>query len=137
RGGHKRWTLLYFSGLGLGYMFVEIVLIQRFHLYLGHPIYAASAVISTLLVCSGIGSFLSSRLSLNKKKLWVFTLAIGVLLLIYAFVLTPILQSTIAFPMPVKILLAFLLIALPAGLMGMPFPLGLRWLSAQNELQVP
>ena len=137
RGGHKGWTLLYFSGLGLGYMFVEIVLIQRFHLYLGHPIYAVSAVISTLLVCSGIGSFLSSRLSPDRKKLWALTLIIGVLLLVYAFGLTPVLQSTIAFPWVVKIPLAFLLIALPAVLMGLPFPLGLRWLSVQNELQAP
>ena len=38
---------------------VEIVLIQRFLLYFGNPIHAAAAVISGILVCSGIGSLLS------------------------------------------------------------------------------
>lgn len=50
KGKNKPDVILYFSGIGLGYMFVEMVLIQRFILYFGNPVYAASAVITLLLV---------------------------------------------------------------------------------------
>src|SRR5690606_30938886 len=41
----KTWTVLYFAGIGIGFMFIEMILIQQFTLYFGHPIYAAAAVI--------------------------------------------------------------------------------------------
>ncbi|HBY17694.1 MAG TPA: hypothetical protein DEH00_00810, partial [Candidatus Marinimicrobia bacterium] len=59
---HSKRTLFYFSGLGLAFMFVEIVLIQRFILFFGNPLYAASAVISGILIFSGAGSYFSTRL---------------------------------------------------------------------------
>ena len=58
---NKGWALVYFSGIGMGFMFVEIVLIQRFILYFGHPVYSVAAVISGMLLLSGLGSWLSSR----------------------------------------------------------------------------
>ncbi|MCW9050351.1 MAG: class I SAM-dependent methyltransferase, partial [Deltaproteobacteria bacterium] len=61
RGGHRGRTLLYFGGLGCGFMLVEISLIHSFTLYLGHPVYAAAAIISIVLLLSGIGSYLSTR----------------------------------------------------------------------------
>jgi SAM-dependent methyltransferase len=136
KGGEKGWTPLYFSGIGLGYMFVEIVLIQRFILYFGSPIYAAAAVISVLLVCSGGGSYFSSRLKLNRKILLIFAMIIA-LLVLYALILTPALQATIALPLGFKLFLAFLALAPLAFLMGMPFPLGIRILSRRNQAEIP
>ncbi|NIW00284.1 hypothetical protein GWN26_14645 [Candidatus Saccharibacteria bacterium] len=137
RGGKKGWIVLYFSGIGLGFMFVEIVLIQRFTLYFGNPIYAASAVISTMMIFSGIGSYFSSRLTTTAKTILMITTAIIFLLLLYALVLTPILQQSIALPLPIKILLAILLIAIPTTMMGNLFPLGLRIVSHHNQQAIP
>ena len=91
-GGRSRLsTLLYFSGLGIGYMFVEIVLIQRFLLYLGNPLYAAAVVISGMLLSSGIGSLLTARLIKKRTHaLALFTLIV-LLILLYARFLTPLL----------------------------------------------
>ena len=130
-------TLLYFSGLGIGYMFVEIVLIQRFLLYLGNPLYAAAAAISGMLLSSGIGSLLTTRLIKAKNHaLALFTLIILIILL-YARYLTPLVLGTINLPQAARIVLALLLIAPAALLMGMPFPLGIRLLTGTNDSEIP
>ena len=137
RGPGKTWTLVYFGGLGLGYLFVEIVLIQRFTLYLGHPLYATAAVIATMLVCSGAGSYASERLTVDRATLRRAAGAVALFILVYAGVLTPLLKAGIALPLPLKAAFAFVLIAPPAFVMGMPFPLGLRYLGEKSERQVP
>jgi hypothetical protein len=136
-GGFRLSTLLYFSGLGIGYMFVEIVLIQRFLLYLGNPLYAAAAVISGMLLSSGIGSLLTARLI--KKRTHALTLfaLIVLLVLLYARFLTPLLLSTIALPQAARVILALLLIAPAAFVMGIPFPLGIRLLTGTDESEIP
>jgi hypothetical protein len=137
KGEYRGWTLFYFSGLGLGYMLVEIIFIQRFILYFGNPIYSISAVISFMLICSGIGSYFSSKLVLTRKIFLLITGSIIAFLLIYSFILTPILQKTIAFPFILKIPVAFVLVAVPSIIMGIPFPIGLRFLNERNSTIVP
>lgn len=137
RGRGKTWTLLYFGGLGLGFLFVEIVLIQRFILYLGHPLYATAAVLTTLLVSSGVGSYVSARLPAQTATLRRVAGTVAVLLLLYTLVLMPLLEATITLPLGLKALGTFLLIAPPAFVMGVPFPLGLRYLSRRSDVQVP
>ena len=51
--------LLYFLFIGAGYILIEVALIQKFVLFLGHPIYALTVVIFSLLVSSGLGSYFS------------------------------------------------------------------------------
>lgn len=135
--GSRAQTFLYFAGLGAGYMFVEIVLIQRFILYLGHPMYAAAVVIGFMLVSSGFGSYLSSRVPTTPAAIRTILLAAILLIAVYAVVLTPLLRSTIGLPMEMKIVLSLLIIAPPAFIMGFPFPLGLRRLSALRAGDVP
>jgi hypothetical protein len=136
KGGSKAWSLMYFSGIGLGYMFVEILLIQQFILYFGSPIYAAAAVISVMLICSGGGSYYSSKLKLDRKVLLIFALIIG-LLILYAVILAPALRATIIFSVGFKLFLAFLFLGPLAFLMGIPFPFGIRLLVARNEREIP
>ena len=135
-GAGKLPTFLYFGALGLGYMFVEIILIQRFILYFGYPIYAITAVISTMLISSGAGSYFSSRVSNVRKSAAKINLIVAGILLFYAFGLTPILEATIGSPGFIKILCALLLIGVPSFFMGMPFPLGIKHLSFRNETHI-
>ncbi|MBM4169415.1 MAG: spermidine synthase-like protein [Ignavibacteria bacterium] len=137
RGRHKGWTLFYFGALGAGFMFVEIVLINRFTLYFGQPIHAAAAVLSGLLVCAGIGSYASARFAPTPKNLRTTTLVVVALLLAYAFFLMPFLEATLSLPFGLKILTALAFIAPLGFVMGIPFPLGLRFLGGRSEAQLP
>ena len=137
KGGSKLRTLTYFSGLGLGYMFIEIILIQRFTLYFGNVIYAASLVVCLMLVSSGFGSLVSQKITPKPYRIILIVSIIIVSFIIYALFLSGWLKTTIGFSLTSKIILSFLWIAPPAFFMGMPFPLGLKKLSASNDLQVP
>ncbi len=135
-GRGKLPTLLYFGALGLGYMFVEIILIQRFILYFGHPIFAITAVISTMLLSSGAGSYFSSKFNDVTKSASKVNLIIAIILLLYAVGLTPVLEFTIGSHDILKIFVALIFIALPSFFMGMPFPLGIKHLSKSNESHI-
>jgi len=128
-------VLTYFSALGLGYILVEIVLSQRFILFLGHPVYALSVVLSGLLFFSGLGSLIAGRLGL--KGGWAQRVAIlGILVvgLIYMFALPPLFQRFLVADAPFRVLLSFVLLAPLGFLMGMPFPLGVRRLKEQGAV---
>ena len=126
KGSGKSWVFLYFCGLGLGYLSLEIVLIKYFALYLGHPIYSVALVISVMLFSSGIGSYFSSRIEAVPKTLFRITGIIVCLILIYIVLIPTFLTNTIALHTVVKLGFSFVLIALPSFFMGMPFPLGLK-----------
>ena len=137
RGRRRMGVLLYFSGLGIGYMFVEIVLIQRFLLYFGNPIDAAATVISGMLVWSGIGSLLSARwVGKRGHALCVFGL-IALFILADCLFLMPVLQATLSLPPALKIMLSLLLIAPVSLVMGVPFPLGIRLLAGTADHEIP
>jgi hypothetical protein len=137
KGGGKLKTLLYFSGLGIGYMLIEIILIQRFTLYFGNVIYAAALVVCLMLVSSGFGSLVSQKITPKPYRIFVIVSVIIVSFIMYALFLSGWIRTTIGFSLTAKIILSFIWIAPPAFFMGIPFPLGLRKLSASNDLQVP
>ncbi|KAF0216003.1 MAG: hypothetical protein FD174_3896 [Geobacteraceae bacterium] len=127
--------LPYFALLGLGFMFVEIALIQKTILPLENPSYAVAAVLASLLISSGAGSLLSYRFSRLNAPL--VPLAISCLIIAYS-VLLPAANAFIApHGLPVKIMLLFLLL-MPLGLfMGIPFPIGLKLLGERNASLIP
>ncbi|NWF91256.1 MAG: hypothetical protein HXY50_17550, partial [Ignavibacteriaceae bacterium] len=137
KGNDKLRTFLFFSGLGLGYMFIEIILIQRFTLYFGNVIYAAALVVCLMLVSSGFGSLVTQKITPKPYRIFLIVSIIIISFIIYALFLSGWLRTTIGFSLTVKIILSFIWIAPPAFFMGMPFPLGLKMLSAKNEKQIP
>jgi hypothetical protein len=137
KGKIKTGIILYFAGIGLGYMFVEMVFIQRFILYFGNPVYAASAVITSLLIFSGLGSYYSNFFTLYKKRLLTIFIFIVLMLFTYSFVLTPLLQQTVHLKLLLKLLIVFLIIGPLAFCMGIPFPAGLSQISKVNSAWIP
>lgn len=119
-------SLSYFAALGLGFLLFEIMLIQRFVLFLGFPTYALSVVLFALLVFSGIGSMLSSRVPCSRRALaWILTTVVG-LILLGAFFLLPALNSLITLPFAARVVVSIAALA-PIGLvLGMCMPIGLR-----------
>lgn len=133
----KSTTLLYFGALGLGYMFAEIILIQRFVLYFGQPVFAVAAVISTMMLFSGVGSRLSQKFEAATRNIRNIAVLVAGLLLLFAFVLTPLLQASIALGNILKIAISLMAIGIPAFVMGMLFPLGIRFLDKHDPEQIP
>jgi len=124
--------LLYFVAVGFGYIIVEIALIQRFVLFLGHPTYALTVVIFLLLLSSGAGSLAARRQlrsSASPRMRPPLSLII-VALLLYFFLLPPLLASQVGLAFSLKLLLSGLLLVPLGFFMGMPFPAGLHSLEA-------
>ncbi|HEU4859332.1 MAG TPA: hypothetical protein VFT15_05820 [Chitinophagaceae bacterium] len=137
RGTNKGWTVLYFSGLGAGYMLLEIVFIQKFILFFGNPVYAAAFVICAMLLSSGGGSYYSPSLLPAPAVMRRILFLIFLILLLYTFFLSPLLNMVAGYPDFLKILISLPIVAFPAILMGMPFPLGLRALAGSGEKNIP
>jgi hypothetical protein len=127
--------LLYFLAIGAGYILIEVALIQKFVLFLGHPTYALTVVIFSLLVSSGLGSAASRRLIGSSAARWRASLAgVALLIALLAVDVSLLLPKAITLPLVWKGAVTVVLI-FPAGfLMGMPFPTGLtrleHWQSA-------
>jgi hypothetical protein len=116
--------LLYFSAVGLGFLLVEIPLLQQFIVYLGQPAYAFATVVSALLLASGVGSrYLSQRLP---RRLALGALA-G-LTIIYPWMLPPLFRASFGLPLGGRMLVSVLALAPLGLLMGTPFPQGLAWI---------
>lgn len=137
KGKGRRWVLLYFGGLGFGYMLLELMLIQRFMLVFGNPVYASALMIGAMLIASGLGSYTSSWYTLSVKNMQIVLMVIMVLLLFYFGVLTGLLNTVTSFPLWLKIIASLLIVGIPAFFMGMPFPLGLRACTFLNRTIVP
>jgi len=120
--------LLYFACIGTGFMMVQIPLIQRFSVYLGHPVYAVSVLLFSMIIAAGLGSSLSDRIAVERDRRWTFVLPITIVAMIIALYLLsgPIIQATIDQGLLVRCLIVILLVAAAALPMGMCFPLGLR-----------
>ena len=130
--------LVYFLGLGLAFIIVEVVLMQRFALFLGHPTYSVTAVLFAILLFSGLGAAWSDRrhgttADVVKPVLWGLPIAIVLL----AFVVPPLLRELIGLPHAVRLSIGVSLIAPVAFLMGVPFPLGIRAIAATGGKHVP
>jgi len=119
--------LWYFICLGAGYILIQVALIQKFVLLLGHPTYALVVIVFSMLVASGAGSFFSRRVVQgDDARLMRVLVAIAILVAALAFGARPLTQTAAVWPLPAKMLITVLAIAPAAFLMGMPFPSGLR-----------
>ena len=119
--------LIYFAGLGLGYIMVEMALLQRFLLFLGQPIYTYAVVLAGLLIFTGVGSWAAGQESgpWRKGSLSQSLLAVLAVVIVTALITPPIFHFFLGSPLPVRIAVSLLLIAPLGFVMGMPFPLGL------------
>jgi spermidine synthase len=144
-------VFVYFFGLGLAFLFLEIAFIQRFIVFLSHPLYTIAVVICSFLVFAGLGSGLAPRLQEKLAKagfgkgsqakaisaIDVAVLAIASLGLVYLVALPALFRTFMPWPDPAKVVISVLFIAPLAFAMGMPFPLGLSRVSARVPQLVP
>lgn len=120
-------VVVYFLALGLGFLFVEIPLAQRFILLIGRPVTALTVVLFALLLFSGVGSALSPRLPLPA----VLLVLMG-LIAIYSPLVSALMQGVLGAPLTVRALLATVALAPPGLAMGVPFAAGLALVERQR-----
>lgn len=135
---HPTGALLYFIFVGLGYILVEVCLIQRFVLFLGHPTYALTVVVFLMLLSSGLGSLASRKFCAEPSRVWLPLGLVILALAVYTGVLPAVLDRAVGEPFWLKLVIGGVVLV-PAGfVMGMPFPTGLRGLAqggADNSIE--
>ena len=137
RPGWLAW-LTYFGALGAGFMLIEVSVLQRFVLLLGHPVYSLTVTLFSLLLGTGIGAALSRRIddtALGRAGM-AGSIAVAVLALMLMGGSQPIVDWAIPFSRAIRIAIAVSLLV-PAGvLLGVPMPTGLRLLAARTPQMV-
>ena len=128
----------YFMLIGMGFMLVEISLLQRFSVFLGHPIYSLSIVLFSLIISAGVGSLLSDFLTIERPARFTpWVIATSGYILSQLFWVPQLLLSLDSGSLFVRGL-ASIAIILPAGLlMGFGFPAGMRMVSACSRKPTP
>jgi hypothetical protein len=131
--------LVYFACLGGAFMLIEVALLQRFVLLLGHPVYSLTVTLLSILLGTGLGSAMSRRIGDHALRRSA-ALACGIVVviaLLWTTVLPSVLQAAIAWPLAARMALAVALM-LPAGMvMGVPLPAGIRMLANNRPRLVP
>lgn len=128
----------YFMLIGIGFMLVEIGFLQRFSVFLGHPIYSLSIVLFSLILSTGIGSLVSDYIGIeNKPRFTLWAVATAGYVFSQVYWAPPVLLSLDSSSLVVRGL-ATVAIILPAGLlMGYGFPTGMRFISAVDRKPTP
>ena len=133
-------VLTYFAALGTAFMLIEVGLMQKLVLFLGHPSFSIATTLAALLTFSGIGSYLSGRAQSSAaviaQRALILLLIVGFIDLF--FVVPVIVDAALGFPMSIRVLLTVLVLAPLGLLMGVPFPSGIRVLGNNDgERYVP
>jgi len=131
-------VILYFAGLGLGYMLIEIYLIQRLAVFLSNPTYSTSMVITVMLISSALGNITSGLL--KRFRVIVVPAACALVaggFLFYIFGLDDFLAMFHSSSMMTRFLVSALIIAPPAFFMGVPYPNGLDSLQETKPHLLP
>jgi len=139
QGVRRTRVMGYFFILGLAFLFIEIAFIQKFLLFLHHPLYAIAVVLSSFLVFSGLGSAWLGRVSPGSRSRLLSQAITGIVVLgtLYLLSLGSLLEQLASLPDVMRILICAVLIAPLAFCMGMPFPLGLARLAEYAPDLIP
>lgn len=132
---------VYFLLIGFAFMFMEIAFIQKFVLFLSHPLYAVAVVLCAFLMFAAAGSWLAGNSQIARwqaaNKVLLAVSAMGVLALLYLAILPGLFHALIHLPDAAKIIISVALIAPLAMCMGVPFPTAMTRLADTDEEAIP
>jgi hypothetical protein len=127
--GWPAW-LAYFGSLGAGFMLIEVAVLQRFVLLLGHPVYSLTVTLFSLLLGTGLGAAWSRRLKDDTlgRSATLAALLVAAAALFIIVVVTPLVAWAIPFARATRIAIAVALLVPLGVLLGIPMPTALRLL---------
>lgn len=129
----ERAALVYFACLGIGFISIEICLIQRFVLFLGQPVYSISIVLCSLLIAAGLGSLVSNRFQPSRKNIITLLLALSALILGMHVAIPWLSDTFIGYSLVIRMGIALTFLSMMGFLMGMPMPVGIRYLKEKKR----
>jgi hypothetical protein len=128
----------YFAALGVGFILIELALLQKLILLMGNPTMTFALLLFTILISSGGGSLVSSRIAKNNMRNLVFVIGgIAGLGMLYVFLVPSIIYSALAEPLEIKAAVSVGILAPIGFLMGMPLPTGMRLLKVHRPDFIP
>ena len=133
-------AVLLFSMLGVGFMVIEISLMQRFALFLGRPVFSLAALLFSLLAGAGMGGLWSKKLSMTRMTRGIALASLGVTVIVlgYNLILPLIFDRLLGLSFVMRIAVAVVLVVPLGFFMGIPFPLGIQMLKEiQMEHLIP
>lgn len=128
--------LMYFAFIGLGYISIQIALIQKFTLFLGQPVYTMLTVISSMLIFSGIGAKYSPKLAISGRKVRYIFLGIVIYTFLIGLGAPFIFNAFVSLGLVLRILVTVIMLAPLAFLMGIPFPAGISSISNDDSRMI-
>jgi hypothetical protein len=126
--------IAYFIAIGLGFMLVEMAMMQQLSIFLGHPIYSMVVVLGGLILSAGLGSLASD--SWPVKSTWqsrIPTIAVSLLVVLYSLAVLPVIHAFIAGVLWQRVLVCLVLVFSCGFLQGFCFPVGMRWMTALSQ----
>jgi len=120
-------ALAYFALIGAGFMFIQIAFLQRFSVLLGHPTYTFSIILFSMILFTGLGSFISDRIDAGPRArvLWLPLAIAGVVALLGA-AIGPATQATAGAGLAGRTGVVLAFTAPLSMLLGCCFPIGMR-----------
>lgn len=130
--------IIYFLAIGLGFMLIEISQMQRLIVFLGHPTYSLTVVLFSLLISSGLGSYITGKINLKDKKRRIVVLLFLVLvLLLFALVTPSIIEKFRSEATEVRIIVSIFLLVFIGFFMGSAFPIGIKSIANNSQKIIP
>jgi hypothetical protein len=124
----------YFAGLGLGFLFIEIFMIEKASYFLGDRAMAFTLVLCGMLFFSGLGSWVAGRLFWVERGLTLALAGTGIWLVFSFLGLNGLLSAFLSSPVLLKCALLLAVLAPVSFALGMPFSLGLSRLKAEGGM---
>src|SRR5262249_14010555 len=129
---------LYFLFIGLGFMLVEIALLQRTSVFLGHPVYSLSVLLFTLILSTGTGSLLSDIFELkNRKRFVTWSLVTSSYIIVLPLSFANVFPQFDGSPLLGRAALCVATIAPLGVLLGFAFPTGMRLINSVDRKPAP
>jgi len=126
-------ALVYFGLIGAGFMLVQIPFLQRFSVFLGHPTYSLAIILFTMILATGIGSFLSDRTSLDDRLVRRIPILIAVVIAASVLLLQPVVGATVKYGLLTRSAVVIFFVAPLALLLGYCFPIGMRFVGRTSD----
>ncbi|MCE1164592.1 MAG: hypothetical protein LWX07_04220 [Bacteroidetes bacterium] len=127
--------LPFFALIGLGYITIQLALIQKFTLFLGQPVYTLLTVVLSMLIFSGLGAKYSEKFSGKFKPAYIFLIIAGYIMIL-GLVIPPIFSALVFLSLLLRIIITVLLVAPLAFFMGMPFPKGISLIANDDSRMI-
>ena len=129
----------YFAALGIGFMLIEVALLQKMILLIGNPTSTLAVLLFTLLLSGGLGSLVSTRImkQLTPRNLVYVICGIAALILVYTWKMESIISAVLPESIMIRISVSVIMLSPLGFILGMPFPTGIRIVKTQMPTNVP